>query len=104
MQFHKIPGNIRVRQELPERGVWECCFSSSTALALKNVPDMLLQAETLTAFVGPETHFHSVLTDSELINPLGCPAPCLASVGRILPRLLVASGLSAAATPVSGPQ
>ncbi|WP_172952998.1 hypothetical protein [Klebsiella pneumoniae] len=47
MQLHKIPGNIRLRQELPERGIVGVgvLFSSSSALALKNDPGMLSQQE-----------------------------------------------------------
>jgi hypothetical protein len=46
VQLHEIPGNIRLRQKLPERSIvrWVCCFSSSSALALKIDPDMLSQA------------------------------------------------------------
>lgn len=46
VDLQEIPCNIRLRQELPERGIvggWVCCFSSSSTLALKNDPKMLSQ-------------------------------------------------------------
>lgn len=41
VDFHEIPRDIRLRQELLERGMVGGCFSSSSALALKNHPDIL---------------------------------------------------------------